>query len=190
MTTVLILGLPGAGKSTVAEVLIERHGYSWLSASRVLRAHAQLHPEIAADWHLRWSRGEYAPDFDALPVLWEAYTRRAGRVLLDGYPRTVEQFTDFVTRGGTLDAALLLRVTRNTAVDRLRDRAAREGRADDAALVVQRRIAAEEARIEQLCALTATRRVLTVVDANASLPEVTSRVLTAMTQVTRSQLEG
>lgn len=190
MTAVLLLGLPGAGKSTVADALTTQGRCSWLSASHVLRDHAQHNPDVATDWNRLWSVGKYAPDSEVLPVLWEAYSRSTGLVLLDGYPRTTDQLADFSARGGALKAVILLRIPPDTATDRLRARAAREGRTDDAAHVARRRVTAEHARIEELRALAAVRAVLAVIDADARPEEVTDRVLKTILRITHSQPEG
>lgn len=186
MSAVLLLGLPGSGKSTVANSLAARGYFSWLSASQVLREHAEA-SSSGAKWKRLWNAGQYAPDSEALPVLWDSYAHRAGWVLLDGYPRTTEQLADFTARGGTLQASLLLRISQGSAIERLRLRAAREGRDDDVDHVAQHRVATERTRIDELCTLTAVRTSLIVVDAEAPADEVTNRALTAITGVMRPE---
>lgn len=102
---VLLLGLPGSGKTTVGNEVARGVAGLVFSASESLRSHLRETPRKATRWQEYWSRGENAPDEEVLPVLWDqAQLLPATTVLLDGYPRTLAQLQDFCAREVRLPA--------------------------------------------------------------------------------------
>ncbi len=93
----VLLGAPGVGKGTQAELLHERFGACQLSTGDILRAaqsqpEAELSPAISAALE-RMRGGELVPDDIVVDVVRERTDclRCPGGVLLDGFPRTVAQ---------------------------------------------------------------------------------------------------
>jgi len=93
----VLLGAPGVGKGTQAELLRDRLGACPLSTGDVFRA-AKTIPEaerspaiVAALEHMR--KGELVPDATVLDMVRERKDclRNASGFLLDGFPRTVAQ---------------------------------------------------------------------------------------------------
>jgi adenylate kinase len=93
----VLLGAPGVGKGTQAELLCERLGTCHLSTGDIFRAAKSCPPEertLALDAALaHMERGELVPDETVLALVRE---RRdclhcVGGFLLDGFPRTVKQ---------------------------------------------------------------------------------------------------
>jgi adenylate kinase len=93
----VLLGAPGVGKGTQAELLRDRMGACPLSTGDVFRA-AKTIPEadrspamVAALEHMR--KGELVPDTTVLDMVRERKDclRNADGFLLDGFPRTVAQ---------------------------------------------------------------------------------------------------
>jgi adenylate kinase len=93
----VLLGAPGAGKGTQAELLCEVLGTCHLSTGDVFRAAKQLsegelYPEM--EKALRYMRrGELVPDETVLELVRQRAQclRCAGGFVLDGFPRTVDQ---------------------------------------------------------------------------------------------------
>lgn len=93
----VLLGAPGVGKGTQAELLSERLGTCQLSTGDIFRAAKSLDPcertpalEAALE-HMR--KGELVPDSTVLAMVKERVgcLRCQGGFLLDGFPRTVAQ---------------------------------------------------------------------------------------------------
>jgi adenylate kinase len=112
----VLLGAPGVGKGTQAELLSQRLGACHLSTGDIFRAAKTLDecertPTMnrALD-HMR--RGELVPDEIVLGLVSEraGCLRCRGGFLLDGFPRTVAQAEalaeTLVEQGATLDAVL------------------------------------------------------------------------------------
>ncbi len=93
----VLLGAPGVGKGTQAELLCERLGTCHLSTGDVFRAARCLTPEErspALDAALDYmQRGDLVPDTTVLDLVRERTRclRCGGGFLLDGFPRTVAQ---------------------------------------------------------------------------------------------------
>jgi len=93
----VLLGAPGVGKGTQAELICGRLGASHLSTGDVFRAAKSLAPAErtpaleAALGHMK--RGDLVPDQTVLDLIRERVPslRYAGGFLLDGFPRTVAQ---------------------------------------------------------------------------------------------------
>lgn len=101
----VLLGAPGVGKGTQAELLCERLGTCQLSTGDIFRAAKSLTAgerspalEAALDY---MRRGDLVPDTTVLDLVRERVRclRCAGGFLLDGFPRTVAQ-------AGALDVLL------------------------------------------------------------------------------------
>ena len=93
----VLLGAPGVGKGTQAELLSQRLGTCQLSTGDVFRAAKSLNPcdrtpalDAALDF---MRRGDLVPDTTVLDLVRERTRclRCAGGFLLDGFPRTVAQ---------------------------------------------------------------------------------------------------
>jgi adenylate kinase len=93
----VLLGAPGVGKGTQAELISERLGPCQLSTGDVFRAAKTLDPSertpalnAALDF---MKRGELVPDSTVIGIVRErpSCLRCPGGFLLDGFPRTVEQ---------------------------------------------------------------------------------------------------
>ena len=97
----VLLGAPGVGKGTQAELLCERLGTCHLSTGDIFRAakclnEKELSPALeAALGYMR--RGDLVPDLTVLDLLRERTRciRCRGGFLLDGFPRTVAQAEAF-----------------------------------------------------------------------------------------------
>jgi adenylate kinase len=129
---IVLLGAPGVGKGTQAELLCERLGACQLSTGDVFRAakcvsEGERSPAIeAALGHMR--RGELVPDGTVVEMVRErvgCLQCRCG-FLLDGFPRTVGQARALdeilALQGLWLDAVLNYELPRDQVVARLSGR--------------------------------------------------------------------
>lgn len=93
----VLLGAPGVGKGTQAELLCERLGTCHLSTGDIFRAAKSCPPEErtpALETALTYmQRGDLVPDETVLDLVRERKEclRCGGGFLLDGFPRTVKQ---------------------------------------------------------------------------------------------------
>lgn len=128
----VLLGAPGVGKGTQAELLCERLGTCQLSTGDLFRAakclaEGERSPAIeAALGHMQ--RGELVPDETVVAMVRERVgcLRCRGGFLLDGFPRTVAQaqaLDECLTELGlTLDAVLSFELPLAQVIERLSGR--------------------------------------------------------------------
>jgi adenylate kinase len=94
MTTfIVILGPPGVGKGTQAEILSERTGLAHISSGDLFRENLKNQTELGKLAQTYMSRGELVPDDVTIGMIRERLGRpdcKAGAIL-DGFPRTPTQ---------------------------------------------------------------------------------------------------
>ena len=138
--TVLLFGAPGVGKGTQGRILAEIPGFYHMSTGDMFRT-LDLHSEIGQKIMGFMSKGELVPD-DLTVQLWREniharavlglYKPHEDILILDGLPRNVHQSE--LIAGDTDVLAVLHLVCRDQEemVKRLRRRALKENRQDDA----------------------------------------------------------
>ncbi len=128
----VLLGAPGVGKGTQAELLNERLGACHLSTGDIFRAakcqpNGGLSPAMSAALQFM-KRGELVPDDTVLQIIRERSRclRCGGGFLLDGFPRTVAQAEALQTTlkelGVKLDAVLSYELAREEIIARISGR--------------------------------------------------------------------
>src|SRR5690606_7844333 len=93
IVNVILLGPPGAGKGTQADILTERYGLAKLSTGDMLRAEVASGTGTGARLQAIMSRGELVPDEIMIDMI-RARIKKAdcqNGFTLDGFPRTVRQ---------------------------------------------------------------------------------------------------
>jgi adenylate kinase len=89
---IVLMGAPGAGKGTQADLLSERAGYRKISTGDALRKHVKLGTQVGKLAGEIMARGELVPDNVLLDVLKEEIGSKHNEVIiLDGYPRNLAQ---------------------------------------------------------------------------------------------------
>jgi adenylate kinase len=126
----VMLGAPGSGKGTQAEVLARALGIPTISTGEMLRQAVAEGSELGARVEGIMAAGKLVDDALMAEVVAERLARpdAAAGFLLDGYPRTPPQAETLdvllAARGASLDAVLLLDVPEEELVRRLSGRRA------------------------------------------------------------------
>lgn len=136
---ILMFGPAGSGKSLQGQILAARHSWTWISVGKVLRQRAESDQETQA----RLNRGELLPVEETNRIVAERLDEESdlSHIILDGYPRSMEQATalvDYLQRrgNGAIDIVIVLDVGRDEIMRRLRLR----GRADDTEAAIAKRL--------------------------------------------------
>lgn len=182
----VIMGPPGAGKGTQAVVVAQSLGVPHISTGDIFRANVSQGTPLGEEAQRYMDAGEYVPDSITNAMVRDRLSRDDcdPGFLLDGYPRTLEQVNelDAMLRsdGRVIDRVIELTVDTEAVVQRLLNRAQEQGRSDDTAEVIRRRL---EVYFEQTAPLTAVYRergLILEVDGMGDVPVVTERILTAL----------
>ena len=133
----IIFGPPGSGKGTQAARIDDELHLTHLSTGDILRSEVARGTEIGNEVARIMSAGDLVPD-DVIIRIVQGILRDpdvSSDVLLDGFPRTLEQARALDQmlgqEGHRVDFVVALDVPESVLVDRILHRAAVEGRADD-----------------------------------------------------------
>jgi adenylate kinase len=125
---IILLGAPGAGKGTVAKLLMETDGSVQISTGDILRAAVKEETELGKEAKGYMDRGDLVPDvliMKMMEVRLQQEDCRKG-FILDGFPRTIPQAEDLKTLLAKLridlDFVVNLEVPREVILDRLTTR--------------------------------------------------------------------
>ena len=129
MTTfIVLLGPPGVGKGTQAEILSERTGLAHISSGDLFRENLKNQTELGKLAQTYMSKGELVPDDVTIAMIRERLDRpdcRAGAIL-DGFPRTPVQAEVLETMlaefNGQVDAVPVIMVAEEELIQRLSNR--------------------------------------------------------------------
>ena len=125
---VVLLGAPGAGKGTQAQILSKRLGLAHVATGDLFRAAVRDETSLGIVAKAYMDRGELVPDKVTIEMLLERLARpdAAAGILLDGFPRNIAQ-ADALDKaladaGGRVDIAPYIDVPESDLVARLGDR--------------------------------------------------------------------
>ncbi len=92
-TAVVLFGPPGSGKGTQAKLLIERLGLPHVSTGDMLREHIKLGDALGVEVREVIKAGNLVPDHLVIRLVEDRLNRPDCKVgvLLDGFPRTIDQ---------------------------------------------------------------------------------------------------
>ena len=173
---VVLLGPPGAGKGTQAQVLSERLGVPAISTGDMLREAVVDGSELGRKVQGIMASGALVDDATMAEVVRERLAKpdACDGFLLDGYPRTLPQaetLAGILREGGCgLDAVLLVDVPEDELVRRTLQR----GRADDKEEVIRERLRVYREKTAPLIGYYRERGLLREIDGNRSVEDVTA----------------
>lgn len=182
----VLMGPPGAGKGTQAEVIARRLGVPAISTGNIFRANVSEETSLGLEAKRYIDAGDYVPDQVTNAMVRDRIAAADAKdgFLLDGYPRTVAQVEELDRMlnesAHAIDAVVVLTVDDDELVERLMHRAGVEGRSDDSEKVIRRRQALYNEQTAPLLAVYAGRGRLVEVDGTGEVDEVTSRVMAGL----------
>lgn len=120
-STIVLLGPPGSGKGTQGEKLSDELGYIRLSTGDMLREAVRNQTELGKKAKEFMDAGALVPNDLIIGLMKEKIAQAEGGVILDGFPRTVEQ-ADALAEQLDVDLALNLDVDDEELISRLTKR--------------------------------------------------------------------
>ena len=120
----ILLGAPGAGKGTQAEILSKLLGIPTISTGNILRAHIKEGTAIGQEAQRFMSAGQLVPDELVLGLLYDRVAEAdcANGYILDGMPRTLAQAEALEKAGIKFDHVLSLEIADEVITERMSGR--------------------------------------------------------------------
>lgn len=120
----ILLGPPGAGKGTQAEVLTKKLGIETISTGVMLRAAMREGTELGKLAKEYIDAGKLVPDDVVVGIVKERLSQDDCKkgFILDGFPRTIAQAEALESQGVEIDNVLSLEVDDEVIVERLAGR--------------------------------------------------------------------
>ncbi|HBD11459.1 MAG TPA: adenylate kinase [Porticoccaceae bacterium] len=125
---IILLGPPGAGKGTQAQVITEKYGIPQISTGDMLRAAVKAETELGLQAKNVMESGGLVSDDLIIALVKERITQAdcVNGFLFDGFPRTIPQAQALVDAGIDIDCVLEVYVEDEEIVSRLSGRRVHE----------------------------------------------------------------
>ena len=205
----ILLGAPGAGKGTQAEIISKRLSAPIIGTGNIIREAIASGSQLGQEFKSYTDNGKLVPDELVVKMVADRLSQPdcADSYILDGFPRTVNQAEAFEEMGGKIDSVVCLDIADEVIIDRMTGRRIckdcgtpfhikhnppeKEGvcdkcggvleiRKDDAPETVIKRLEVYHEQTEPLVEFYRERGTLTSIDATLEMNEVTKMILFAL----------
>ena len=179
---ILILGAPGSGKGTQGKILAERLGLPKITTGDLIRQAMKDGTQLGLEAKKYYDDGKLVPDSIILGMIKDELARREATsgAILDGFPRTAAQAElvdrTLAQRGQRLNHILLLDVTEDELVRRMRARSQVEGRTDDSPEAIATRLQVYQRDTAPLIAHYAQRGIVHRVPGTGSVADISGEI--------------
>jgi adenylate kinase len=179
---VIFFGPPAAGKGTQAKIIEEKYGLKQLSTGDMLREEISAGTDLGMAAKELMDKGALVPDDVVIGMIAKRIDSpecEKGAVF-DGFPRTVAQAEALdamlKVRDQSIDMVLELKVEDNAIIERVKKRAAEEGRSDDTVEALEKRLAAYRDYASKVLPHYQAQMDVKPIDGMKAVPEVTAQI--------------
>jgi len=132
---IILLGMPGSGKDTQAELLEKKHGFKHISPGNIFRQEMESNTQLGIEIKSTMQAGEFVDNETTCEIIKKEIESSADFVL-NGFPRNIEQaewFDEYCKESNIkIDTIFLFDITEQTARDRIKIRSSKIKRPEDA----------------------------------------------------------
>lgn len=175
----VLIGAPGSGKGTQAQLLAEASGARHIATGDLLRAEVDRGTELGQQVAPLLDSGALVPDQTLLDlVLPLVRAEQPPDYILDGFPRSCPQAVRFDELAGSAapERAVLLEVPRDELVQRMLRRASEQHRSDDSEEVIRHRLQVFDTQTSPLIDHYRADGRLSVLPAGGPVPQVAAEL--------------
>lgn len=168
----ILLGAPGVGKGTQAQLAAEAHGWLHMSTGDLLRQEVAAGTELGQQAKVFMDRGDLVPDEVMVGMVVSRVDSLSPQdvLLLDGFPRSLPQAEALAAAApsGSIGLALYFTASDDVLTQRLLGR----GREDDTLEVIQHRLSVYRETTEPLVAFYRAQGLLREVQADREIEDI------------------
>ncbi|MGH9185451.1 MAG: adenylate kinase [Acidimicrobiales bacterium] len=178
----LLIGPPASGKGTQAARIADQYHLPHVESGELLRQEVEARTEIGRRIQPYLEQGDLVPDDIVLDVVGTTLGKAAvsGGFLLDGFPRNVDQAKELdvltAPQGASVQLVIVLDADQEHLLERMRERAAVGGRADDTEETIRHRLAVYEEQTVPLTEYYEGRAMVRHIDGRPPIDEVTAAI--------------
>lgn len=140
---ILIVGLPGSGKTTQIDKIAQKYGLTPIRMGNILREIAASGGEMGEKIKSIMESGELVDDETVAKLIKDEASKIGDNFIMEGYPRTTEQVEAF---DPGFDKVFYLEVPKEVLMGRMKGR----GRADDSEKAIDIRIRVQMEDLEKI----------------------------------------
>ena len=183
----ILFGPPGAGKGTQAATMVEKYNLHHISTGALLRKEIAAGSELGLQAKALIEKGCLVPDEVVEGMIEHEFNTVSGveGFLLDGFPRTTPQ-ADALDRilaksAEEVTATVSIMIPDEMIMERIKGRALKEGRADDASEdIINNRISTYHDQTEPLIEYYRKAGKYNEIDGVGTIDEVRDRIFAVM----------
>lgn len=181
---IVLLGMPGAGKGTIATWLVEERGYTHVSTGDILRREREAGTELGEKVKKIMDEGKLVSDDIMIAIIQKFLQEnsKAQGIVFDGFPRTLDQ-ARALDKIVTIEKVLFIKVNEEEeVVKRILGRAKKSDkqRKDDTEEIIRKRIKVFYQNIQPLIDFCQKKNLLVTIDGGQGISQVRALVDSAL----------
>jgi adenylate kinase len=121
---IILLGMPGAGKGTQAQIIEEELAIANVSTGAILREVSKSKSDLGQRVQSYLNSGQLVPDEIIIEMLVERISKDDcnNGFILDGFPRNIEQAKSLDQAGVSIDLVIYLKILEEQIIERMSGR--------------------------------------------------------------------
>ena len=181
---IVILGPQGSGKGTQAKLIAEYFGLTHIDMGAQLRRVAAENSDRGRRIREIMDVGDLVPIELTIEIFTEALSEPGKGFVIEGFPRTQDQFTAIKDRI-PFDLAIFIDVSDEESMARITKRAELEGRSDDTPEAIARRLEIYHTQTELLLREYTDQGILVRIDGEQVPADVFADIRDAIEEIAR-----
>ena len=189
LEVIIFLGPPGSGKGTQAEMLAEKFNFQHISVGDLLRENISNNTKLGKLANTYVDSGELVPDDliielvnSSLQSLQNNKDSQFSGMILDGFPRTINQASSLDVKISDLDAKIKSVIYLNILDEKIITRLQARGRNDDKPNLIRNRLNVYRDQTEPLLGYYNEKELLDSINGDQKVQDVNSSILNVLTE--------